>query len=432
MRKKIGRLRKKIQSVHGIIQKKLRGFTLVELLVSIGIIGILATVVIISLDIPGSFQAAQDSERKSDINQIHKALVQYYIDNRCYPLQQEWDAMSCGGSVPNSLKPYFSSVPCDPNTNEKYFYEPLDNSCKRCNGGCGVCLGLRVLTRLEHQKGHGGGSGAGCDEERGCGVKNSKGEDYNYGIGINSFCAVPTPTIINTPSPTILPTHSPTPTLPLTPTPSQQPTTTPTRTPTPLPQPTNTPTTLVSSCTWTGGNMAQNSSLEFDSNNDKLPDCWRFQSPSAVLLAGEGRNCTGNASDGICSYSLNGWAHRGSVLTTNEIWQMNTISGNAGDTITFSFDVKAGHQTSPYPAPSYSGGVRLIRADGTNEIIRIWQNTFPEDTWTHFQSSQILTSGGATSPTATRPYIRVDIYLDRPNLDDRMYSVDNVTVTRTP
>ena len=53
--------------------KKWRAFTLVELLVVVAIIGILATVVVISYS--GAQKKARDARRSSDINQIQTALT---------------------------------------------------------------------------------------------------------------------------------------------------------------------------------------------------------------------------------------------------------------------------------------------------------------------------------------------------------------------
>jgi type IV pilus assembly protein PilA len=61
-------------------QKK--GFTLLEILLVIGIIAVLATVVIVSLDPATRFRNARDARRLSDIESILSAVHQYIVDNR--------------------------------------------------------------------------------------------------------------------------------------------------------------------------------------------------------------------------------------------------------------------------------------------------------------------------------------------------------------
>ena len=63
---------------------KNKAFTLIELLVVIAIIGILATLIIVSLS--GARAKANDADKKSNANAISLALEQYYTDNRrTYP-----------------------------------------------------------------------------------------------------------------------------------------------------------------------------------------------------------------------------------------------------------------------------------------------------------------------------------------------------------
>ena len=92
---------------------KQRGFTLIELLVVIAIIGILASVVLASLN--GARKKGRDARRIADIKQIQLALEMWYDANGSeYP-----DALS-------SLAPtYISTVPTDPQGLGAYQYDNL-------------------------------------------------------------------------------------------------------------------------------------------------------------------------------------------------------------------------------------------------------------------------------------------------------------------
>lgn len=59
------------------------GFTLIELLVVVAIIGVLATIILGSLN--NARASARDAKRLSDIKTIQTALEIYYLDNGEYP-----------------------------------------------------------------------------------------------------------------------------------------------------------------------------------------------------------------------------------------------------------------------------------------------------------------------------------------------------------
>ena len=65
------------------LKQRQSGFTIVELLIVIVIIGILATLVIVTFS--GVQQRARDSERKTDINAIAGQLEAVYAKNGAYP-----------------------------------------------------------------------------------------------------------------------------------------------------------------------------------------------------------------------------------------------------------------------------------------------------------------------------------------------------------
>jgi len=93
---------------------KNKGFTLIELLVVIAIIGILASVILASLN--NARAKARDAKRMADFNQIRTALTMYYADNGSYPSIARWaiDGNAGWTTFQSTLSPYISQLPVDP------------------------------------------------------------------------------------------------------------------------------------------------------------------------------------------------------------------------------------------------------------------------------------------------------------------------------
>jgi prepilin-type N-terminal cleavage/methylation domain-containing protein len=66
------------------LKKVSKGFTIIELLIVIVVIGILAALVLNSFQ--GVQARARDTERRTDVNSISTQLEVYYQDNAGYPL----------------------------------------------------------------------------------------------------------------------------------------------------------------------------------------------------------------------------------------------------------------------------------------------------------------------------------------------------------
>jgi prepilin-type N-terminal cleavage/methylation domain-containing protein len=65
-----------------IFKKNKAGFTLIEILVVIGILAVLIPVVFVALNPIKRFQDAQDARRISDVNAILTAVHEYIVDNK--------------------------------------------------------------------------------------------------------------------------------------------------------------------------------------------------------------------------------------------------------------------------------------------------------------------------------------------------------------
>ena len=97
---------------------KTRGFTLIELLVVISIIGVLAGLIMVNFN--SARERTRDTQRKSDLAQVKRALLLYHNDNNAYPTAIElvWGAQFGSGTMV-----YMKRVPEDPGGGG-YHYRP--------------------------------------------------------------------------------------------------------------------------------------------------------------------------------------------------------------------------------------------------------------------------------------------------------------------
>lgn len=114
-----------------------KGFTLIELMIVIGILAILIIAVLVNMS--GQRGKAEDTRAKSDLARLKIAFEDYYNDNNCYPPAAWFDsAEDCGG---DNLAPYMNSIPCNPNTNLPYYLVYPTSQC----------ASFRIYTTLNNQ-----------------------------------------------------------------------------------------------------------------------------------------------------------------------------------------------------------------------------------------------------------------------------------------
>lgn len=122
------------------INKKNKGFTLVELLVVISIIGVLTTLLMVNF--VGTRERANDSKKIQNLNSLKNALRLYYNDNQNYP-----NGSNCTDCLDTLINSYL------PNTSDVgYTYTQL-------NGG----EGFRLTTELEVGSGNSEESQKSCN-----------------------------------------------------------------------------------------------------------------------------------------------------------------------------------------------------------------------------------------------------------------------------
>lgn len=160
-----------------------KGFTLIEMLVVIGLLGVLVSILLVTVNPFGQLQKSNDAKRKSDLESLQRALDMYYQDNGSYPASSgDFKIFVNGATLPwgSPWSPYIVTLPKDPVSSNTYvYYSPPGsngqtyylyanlqngkNDAQACNKG-NACTSL---------------SGSGFPSATACGVN---GATCNYGV----------------------------------------------------------------------------------------------------------------------------------------------------------------------------------------------------------------------------------------------------------
>lgn len=146
------------------LNNKQRGFTIVELLIVIVVIGILAALVVTTFT--GIQQKARNTERQTDIKAIHGQIEAYYAQNGSYPAlgtsgsndginDATWRATNMKGLDADALKDPKGTTQelAATSSATQYGYAPLSATDGACTTAANDCVKYTLTATYE-----GGGS----------------------------------------------------------------------------------------------------------------------------------------------------------------------------------------------------------------------------------------------------------------------------------
>ncbi len=144
------------------LQQKLQaGFTIIELLIVIAIIGILATLVLTNFQ--GAQAKGRDTVRKNDINSVYQKLEEFYNENGFYPSSALAAATfpgidagaltdADGATIVSSFSLTAPAAPTLTNTNEYAYNAYGDGTAGSCVSGSATgCLKYNLYSYLEKE-----------------------------------------------------------------------------------------------------------------------------------------------------------------------------------------------------------------------------------------------------------------------------------------
>lgn len=134
------------------LKRKQSGFTIVELLIVIVVIGILAAIVITTFT--GVQKKGRDADRKSDINAIYSQVEVYFAQNSKYPTlanlnDDTWRDANVKGLTDDAIHAPNSTtdLAATGTGTDYYVYSATPANCD--NGTNGDCTGFTLTANLE-------------------------------------------------------------------------------------------------------------------------------------------------------------------------------------------------------------------------------------------------------------------------------------------
>jgi prepilin-type N-terminal cleavage/methylation domain-containing protein len=103
-----------------------KGFTLIEVLLAITIIGIITGFVIVQMN--GAANATKDTKRKADIDLIKNALISYRSENYSNTPAEDCVIGECT-TLPTALQAFLQTLPTDPDASNSYRYVSDGTDC---------------------------------------------------------------------------------------------------------------------------------------------------------------------------------------------------------------------------------------------------------------------------------------------------------------
>lgn len=175
-----------------------KGFTLIELMLVVLIIGVLSGLMLGVINIPGIQSKSRDAKRIGDIKKVQTALELYFADFRGYPSITSWQNVSTALSAISPT--YINKIPADPKSGNApagvscfsgkiaYGYYYITNTCV----GAGCLSGKYVLgfilevprsaTDTDLCKSLGNCTGSPAPITCGCSAASGASETYCYGV----------------------------------------------------------------------------------------------------------------------------------------------------------------------------------------------------------------------------------------------------------